>query len=57
MPSEQQAASAIVELVPYDRAWPAQRSWPRVQDYADAKTDVVAQIVGRAEAWRREVVD
>ena len=27
----------------------ASRPWPRVQDYADAKTDVVAEIVGRAE--------
>ena len=31
----------------------ARRAWDSVQDYADAKTDVVAEIVARAEADRR----
>ena len=31
----------------------AQREWAHVQDYADAKQDVIAEIMARAEAWRR----
>jgi GrpB-like predicted nucleotidyltransferase (UPF0157 family) len=32
----------------------AQRTWPRVQDYADAKTEIVRQIVDRASAEREQ---
>lgn len=31
----------------------AQRDWPTVNDYAQAKTDVIAAIMERAEAWAR----
>jgi GrpB-like predicted nucleotidyltransferase (UPF0157 family) len=30
----------------------AQREWAHVQDYADAKQTVIAEILTRAEAWR-----
>jgi GrpB-like predicted nucleotidyltransferase (UPF0157 family) len=30
----------------------ASKLWPTAQDYADAKSDVVAEILGRAEASR-----
>jgi GrpB-like predicted nucleotidyltransferase (UPF0157 family) len=32
----------------------AQRSWRHVQDYAEAKTAVVHEILARADAGRRE---
>jgi GrpB-like predicted nucleotidyltransferase (UPF0157 family) len=31
----------------------AQRDWAHVQDYANAKQDVIAGIMARAAAWRR----
>ena len=30
----------------------AQREWSDMNDYADAKTDVVHAVLGRARAWR-----
>jgi GrpB-like predicted nucleotidyltransferase (UPF0157 family) len=30
----------------------AARAWERVQDYADAKTDVIAEIMARARQWK-----
>jgi GrpB-like predicted nucleotidyltransferase (UPF0157 family) len=30
----------------------ARRSWSDMNHYADAKTDVIAQVLGRARAWR-----
>jgi GrpB-like predicted nucleotidyltransferase (UPF0157 family) len=32
----------------------AQSDWDRVQDYADAKYDVIEEIMGRALSWSRE---
>jgi GrpB-like predicted nucleotidyltransferase (UPF0157 family) len=32
----------------------ARRAWVDMNDYADAKTDVVLDILGRARAWRNE---
>jgi GrpB-like predicted nucleotidyltransferase (UPF0157 family) len=32
----------------------AERDWAIVQDYADAKSEVVAEIMGRAKAWARD---
>jgi GrpB-like predicted nucleotidyltransferase (UPF0157 family) len=32
----------------------AEREWPQVQDYADAKTAVVSEIMARAQAWAAE---
>lgn len=31
----------------------AQRAWVDMNDYADAKTDVVLDVLGRARAWRK----
>ncbi len=32
----------------------AQRRWARVQDYADAKQGVIAEIMARAQAWSQQ---
>jgi hypothetical protein len=31
----------------------ARQTWARVQDYANAKRDVIAEIMARADEWRR----
>ncbi len=37
--------------------WPADRKWDDVNDYADAKNQVVLDILARARAWRAGAIE
>lgn len=47
------ASAADRELYAETKRDLAQRDWPTVDHYADAKTAVIADIMGRAQAWAR----
>ena len=47
------ASTADRELYAETKRDLAQRDWPTMDHYADAKTDVIADIMSRAEAWAR----
>ena len=46
--------NAFLESVKRDLA---SRTWESMQDYADAKSDVIAEIMARAELWSSQADD